>query len=292
MTEHDPSQQGWQTISPVDPDKLTEARLQVHWAAQVLAAIGYTHVERAADDGQSNFGWVDGMQLFAGRYVGDPPIGFGAFDPTARALSFHEPGGDVLASIGTDGKTLDQLYDAMERAIAAAQEREPVALERPTYDLPSHPVGNGGSFGGDDDEARAALKAWFHDANLVMRDLKAKTTSLTATLPRLWPHHFDLGMLISLEEDGDPSKGRSIGIGLSPGDASDPLPYWYVNPYPRPETVDGLPQPVFGAWNTEGFVGLKLDAATVIGDGVGQEERVRQFLGDAISICRDSLAGD
>lgn len=292
MTEHDPSQQGWKTIDPVDPEKLTEARLQIHWAAQVVAAIGNTHMEIAPDDGQSNFGWVDGMQLFAGRYIGDPPLGFGAFDPAARALTFNEPGGEVLTSIETDGKTLDELYDAMERAIAGAQNTDPVHLKRPSYDMPAHPVGKGGAFGGDDDDARLALKHWFHDANLVMRDLKAKTTSLTATLPRLWPHHFDLGMLMSLEEHGDPSKGRSIGIGLAPGDDGDPQPYWYVNPYPKPESIDGLPQPAFGAWNTEGFVGLKLDATSVIGDGNGQEERVRQFLGDAISICRDSLSGD
>lgn len=287
MSDHDPAQQGWQTIPTIDPAVLEETRHQIHWAAQVVAAIGYTHMEIAPDDGQSNFGWVDGMQLFAGRYIGDPPIGFGAFAPRSKALTFHEPGGEVLASIPIEGKTLDELYGEMERAIATAQGSEPVPLKRPPYEMPDHPVASGTPFGGGSDEAREALHVWFHDANLVMRDLKAKTTSLEATLPRLWPHHFDLGMLVSLEEHRDPSRGRSIGIGLAPGDANDATPYWYVNAYPPPESIEGLPAPSSGAWNDEGFTGIKLDGATVIGDGTGQEERVRTFLGQAIAICRD-----
>lgn len=292
MSEHDPSRQGWQTIPTVDSDVLAETRLQIHWSAQVVAAIGNTHLDKAPDDGQSNFGWVDGMQLFAGRYLGDPPAGFGSFTPRSHALNFHEPGGEVLTAIEVDGKTLDEVYTAMEQAIAHALDSDPVSLKRPPYDMPSHPVGNGKAFGGTDDAAREALHIWFHDANLVMRDLKAKTTSLNATLPRLWPHHFDLGMLISLEEHGDPSQGRSIGIGLAPGDENDPLPYWYVNAYPAPDSIDGLPQPSLGGWNDGGFTGLKLDAATTVGDGTGQEERVRAFLGEAVAICRDLLTAD
>ncbi len=289
MSEHDPAIQGWQPLPTVHPDALTEARLQLHWASQVLASIGYTHLERADDDSQSNMGWVDGMQLLAGRYLDDEPTGFGALVPAALKLGFHEPGGEELVGIDLQGATLDQAYEAMEQAIAERRNQPKQTLERPRYDLPDHPVAAAGTFGDVPEAALKALHAWFHDANLVMRDLRARTAG--ATLPRVWPHHFDMGMLISLEEHGNPQQGRSIGLGLSPGDDSDPAPYWYVAPYPTPDVEGGAPEPAIGEWTTQGFVGMKLDAATAIGDGSGpgQEARAREFVDDAVAVCRRLL---
>ncbi len=289
MSEHDPAIQGWQPLPTVHPDALTEARLQLHWAAQVLASIGYTHLQQADDDGQSNMGWVDGMQLLAGRYLDDEPTGFGSMTPAALKLAFHEPGGEEIVPIELRGRTLDEAYEAMESAIAERRNQPKQTLKRPSYDLPDHPVADGAKFGDATEAALKALHAWFHDANLVMRDLRAKTEG--ATLPRVWPHHFDMGMLISLEGHGDPQKGRSIGIGLSPGDDSDAAPYWYVAPYPTPDLGGDAPEPAVGEWTTQGFVGMKLDAVTAIGDGAGpgQESLAREFVGDAVAVCRRLL---
>ena len=289
MSEHDPSQQGWKTLEAFDADTFRETRLQIHWAAQVVAAVGDTHLPKSPDDGQNNTGWVDGMQLLAGRYLGDPPVGFATLTPAAATLGFHEPGGEPLTTIEIGGRTLDELYEAMETAIASATGDDPVPLDRPNYDMPDHAVAAGAAFGPLDPAALRALHDVLHDANLVMRDLKARTTSANASLPRLWPHHFDLGMLVSLEDHGNPAEGRSIGVGLSLGDESDPLPYWYVSAYPRPESLDALPQPTGGNWTTEGFVGMKFDAAAMVGDGTGQEQRTRAFVGDAVSIARGLL---
>ena len=287
MSDHPPSIQGWQTLPAIPDDVLTEARLQLHWAAQVVGAVGDTYREHAPDDSQANLGWVDGMQLLAGRYLETDPSGFASLTPSGLRLAFHEPGGEELETIGLDGRTLDDAYAAMETAIARRTGLDRRALTRRTYDMPVHPVAQGGKFEGASDEALRAIHAWLHDANLVLRDLRAKTEA--STLPRVWPHHFDMGMLISLEPDGDPSRGRSIGLGLSPGDDSDPAPYWYVSPYPRLDSVDGLPRPRLGRWTTQGFTGLKLDAATTIGHGSGQEERARDFVDEALAICRDLL---
>ena len=287
MSHHEPARQGWQPLSTVESGLFTEARLQVHWAAQVIAAIANTHLEQAKDDSQSNLGWVDGMQILAGRYLDGEPSGFGSLTPATLQLAFHEPGGEVLQAIELPGRTLDQAYAAMEAAIAARLGTAPRTLVRPDYDLPGHPVADGAKFAGAAPAALAALQDWVHDANLVLRDLRARTAQ--ATMPRVWPHHLDMGMLVSLEPSGDPAEGRSIGIGWSPGDDQDPAPYWYVNPYPSPPKVDGLASPWIGRWNTEGFVGLKLDAAETIGDGSGQEARARRFVDEAVAICRGVL---
>jgi hypothetical protein len=66
-----------------------------------------------------------------------------------------------------------------------------------------------------------------------------------ATIPRLWPEHFDIAI-----ELGPEARGLRANYGLSPGDADHPEPYLYVGPW----TAE-----VSGAlWNGQGFNGAEL----------------------------------
>src|SRR6266568_2746394 len=42
-----------------DPRTLTDARLQLHWAAQLAATVGRTLAEPRADDSHTSFRWMD-----------------------------------------------------------------------------------------------------------------------------------------------------------------------------------------------------------------------------------------
>ena len=286
MSPKDPSELAWQTLGVVRGEALAVARDEAHWAAQLLAAVGCTHIEMAADDSQSNAGWVDGMQLLVGRRVEVEPLYFVSLSPARLVVGLHEPGGEVLEELDCSGSTLDESYEWLSGAISRRTGAEPLELNRPAYEMPDHPIGSGARFGASDPGARAEVARWLHDANLVMRDLRAKTPG--ATLPRVWPHHFDMGMLVSLEADGDAQQGRSIGIGLTPGDAAYPDPYWYVNPYPAPDGAG--PTPEVGEWTDRGWTGLVLPAARVL-DASDQEGISREFVDGALKICRDLLAG-
>jgi hypothetical protein len=59
---------------------------------------------------------------------------------------------------------------------------------------------------------------------------------------RCWPHHFDIALLVRLDEGGG-EEARSIGIGFSPGDEYYQEPYFYISPYPSPKnpTLPTLP---------------------------------------------------
>ena len=289
MNTGGPSLQGWQQTGSVDEGELVAAREDAHWAMQILSAVGYTHIDLAEDDRQSNAGWVDGMQILAGWRIEREPVCFVSFSPAKLTLGLHEPGGTALEELGCRGKSLDEAYTWLEGAIARRQGVDAVTLKRPEYAMPAHALAEGAAFGAGSEAGLQELARWLHNANLVMRDLRRGITGSTA--PRVWPHHFDIGMLISLEEDGDAQEGRSIGIGLSPGDEKSPSPYWYVTPYPTPE--GNLPEARTGNWNSEGWSGLTLTASETAGagDGVAQEALTRRFLDESVSICRGILAG-
>ena len=49
----------WQTLGTVPVADLVEAKVQLHWAAQIVAAFGNGLLQPQPDDSQSNLGWVD-----------------------------------------------------------------------------------------------------------------------------------------------------------------------------------------------------------------------------------------
>lgn len=289
MSPRDPSEQGWQQLGEASVTDFAQARRQCHWAAQALAAVGYTHMERADDDSQSNLGWVDGMQLLAGRLVETEPACFFSLTPAALKLALHEPGGEPVEDLELDGQTLEQAREWCAQALARYQDTHPLPLQEPPYEMPDHDLGRDERFKFTPEGAFVELARGIHDANLVMLDLRAK--SPLTSVPRCWPHHFDVGALISLEEDGDPQQGRSIGIGWTPGDEGSDAPYWYVNPYPSPE--GDLPELGVGRWHREGWIGVELrhDDVLQAGDGAAQEKLVRHYLDHAVDACRSLLEG-
>ena len=69
---------------------------------------------------------------------------------------------------------------------------------------------------------------------------------------RLWPHHFDIATLWTLDAGVDAEEARSVGMGLSPGDGTYAQPYWYVTPWPYPQaTAEELPPLPAGRWHAE-----------------------------------------
>lgn len=289
MSPKDPSQQGWQPLKSIQEAAFVHARQQCHWAMQILASVGYAHLERAQDDSQSNAGWVDGMQILAGRMVeGDHPF-FVSLSLARLSVAVHEPGGEVLEEFHLHGRSLREAFDALAAAIGRRCHTDPIRLELPNYEMAGHALATDGRFDFGDAKAFSALADWMHDGNLVMLDLRKNTEG--ATVPRVWPHHFDMGMLISLENDGDAQQGRSIGIGLSPGDTAISMPYWYTNPYPQPDPGVDLPELAEGHWHREGWTGAVLDTSEVVAhrESSAQESQARAYLDTAVLACRKLL---
>lgn len=222
--------QTWHELETVETRAFIAAREDAHWALQALLAVGYTRLELAKDDSQSNAGWRSARQILAGRSFASEPACHVSLSPEDLALYLHDPDGTPIERFECRGQTLDDAYAWLEQA--------------------THPG---------------------------------------STEPRAWPHHFDMGMLLSPESNVGKRDEMSIGVGLSPGDQSSPRPYWYVNPYPSPSGA--LPQVSLGSWHRDGWIGLTLraDEILVSGDGAAQESLTRRILDRAVALCGDML---
>jgi hypothetical protein len=260
-------------LRSIAPAALADARIQLHWAAQLLSAGADALVEHAADDSHSNLA-VDGAR---GLMIGRP-----GRSGQRVALDLAGPAVLVIGEDGEDrfalaGRTLEEARLWLAKTLGESLESTPELTFR-DYDMPAHPVHGEGKFAIPEGHG-AALALWFAmAADEVTAILKTEGSSGEV---RVWPHHFDLGGLLVLDES------RSIGIGLSPGDGTVAEPYWYVTAWPKPEQPT-LPTLSVGYWHTEGYVGAILTGSDLL-EMANPSEASAAFLREAVSHCRDLL---
>jgi len=279
----------WQRVGEPEPRALEHARIELHWAAQVPAALGSTLLEARPDASHQSLTWLEDPGVLATAPTAGPTPVRGALRPDDLALLLLDGDGATLDSKPLAGATLGAALDWLRRAVERAVGSPVDELVRPDHELPHHPIADGEPFPGDDPAARAELARWFANAHGSLESLRAVRAAFAPV--RCWPHHFDVASLWTLDRNADPERARSIGCGMTPGDASYPEPYFYVLPWPRPE-ASALPALADGgAWHTEGWTGAVLRASDVV-DHLDQAGRVMAFLDSGIEACSKLLGAD
>jgi hypothetical protein len=248
-----------------DPADLVETRLQLHYAAQLVAAVGRSLARRQPGFRHAALFWDDGLRGLAGAALEDAVASAGLwraelrFGPPAIAFVGLPAGpGDAGAGDGAVALrdlTFDDAWRRLRETVGAAGfPAADLALKLPR-DLPADPLAEGAQFAVDA-EGAAALAGWFSLANDALEEA-ARRHGISGPIP-CWGDHFDQAVVVAV------GSAASVTLGFSPGDATIGEPYLYVLPWPVPDP-HGLPGPpsVGGRWQTDGWVGLALPAADI-----------------------------
>ena len=114
------------------PELSVDARLQAHWAAQVVSAAGTTLAAAREDFGHTALswepeaGWLVGVALPDGRRL--------ALEPASASVRLLDAGGSPAEALELQGQTLASALATAGRWLGAD-------LRRPEHDLPAHAVG-------------------------------------------------------------------------------------------------------------------------------------------------------
>jgi hypothetical protein len=256
-------------MQTIEPTGLVAARLELHYAAQIVAACADAWLPERADDGHTAMRW-------------ESPIMIGGLSPTEVTIGIRAVDFAVTAWIDDTLETLALAGKTLAEAMAWADSRfgPPRGARMRDYDLPASPLASGGRFVGYEPEL-AALARWY-DFGLDL--VKTAVAGTRSTEILIWPHHFDLGAIIYLDPTDDT---RQIGVGLSPGDAYYAEPYVYVTPSPLtskqfPALAGGGFWRMAGLANSD-WTGAVLAASTLeAGDG-------NEFIASALAAARSLL---
>ena len=269
-------------LGAVFPLELSQARLTLHWAAQLVSAPGASLLPAQADDSHTNLGWDSELGMLVGRNVGAQHLRAALVFDGLELLVLD--GERERASLRLAGRTMSQALAWLGREVAGDE----TALTLPVYEMPADPIGEGAPFSDAGAAARTELAVWFAEAFASIRKVVAADRS--ASPVRCWPHHFDVASLITLDAGVGAEEARSIGVGFSPGDGSYDQPYFYVTPWPYPETEELPPLAAGAQWHRDGWTGAVLTAERVISMPADeQEDTIRQALDRAMAACRELL---
>jgi hypothetical protein len=278
----------WQLIGIVKPQDLTESRLQLHFAIQFIAAIGAALAEPQPDDSHTSLEWCPDLGVFVGAPIPSANsllrVALNPIDLTSLIL---DPQGEAIATYALHQKTLAEGLDWHKQQLTqlGADPSQVAFLTYPPDDFPDHPLAQGATFVAHQAEfGRAELLRYYANTHQLLREIVATTEGASAI--HLWPHHFDMAMLISLPRQGhgDP---KTIGVGISPGDQNYREPYWYVSAYPYPNIANLPDLEGNGFWHTQHWVGAVLTGSGLVTDSAqAQELQVRAFLDNALQVSQ------
>lgn len=242
-------------------NRLRLARLVAHHAAQLAVAPASTFAPEP-DSAHTALSWSSTLRAFVGARQRGRQTGLRLADLT-------------LVVAGPDSQLATLPLTGMTRldALSWLGRQFDEVLTLPEHELPPHEVQTGGRFPAPD-EATRQLASWLEGAADVLEPQRARREGASAV--RLWSHHFDVATLVSL------GHGRSVGLGLSPGDGSYDEPYWYVTPWPYP-THQRRGVLRHGRWHSQGWVGAVLTQA----EPAPARTQVEAFLDEAFEACRE-----
>jgi hypothetical protein len=236
----------WSVLRQPAPGELGAAREVAHWAAQWATRAARANLAPAPDDSHSALAWDAGLgalvsaPLTAGSKAG---ARVGLQLALLQLILIHGGGTELLHLEGCTPRTVDDWLDLKLGALGL----KPASGVKLPYKVPPRPLRS--------EPGLAALARWFGAAADVLEEARARHARFRPgpSPVRLWPHHFDIALLVLLDP-GPAESARSIGIGVSPGDGYYAQPYAYISPYPAPRNPQLPALPPGGHWHTNDFL--------------------------------------
>ena len=219
---------------------------QIHFIAQYLAMAGKSFLPRKEDDSHTNIGFNVKDQSFETWNLGEDDL----------KLVFNLPNFELKWSMGTAFELNGKNHSSVLEWLKSSSKDfglEGIYTFEPHYDLP---------FDWNDDftfnlKNRSPLTKEIKRRTLANNTLEAflRNKGLKADI-RVWPHHFDTGAFINLDD----GSGKSIGLGMAIPDTLMDDHYFYISGYQGHDAIatTNFDDLNLGKWNEKGFEGAIL----------------------------------
>jgi hypothetical protein len=238
---------------------------QIHFACQYLAAAGKSLLEPKADDSHTNVRFNRSENTFETWELGPEGIKLG-LDLNDFSLKWAKN----ELRLPLNGKKHSEVLDWLKTSSKKLNFSNHYSFDL-HYDLPFH-WSDGYSFNVDVEVLNQEIRLRTF-ANKILETF-LKVQNLTSDI-RIWPHHFDTGAFVVLDENTE----KSIGLGMAIPDTLMKDHYFYLSGYNGHDSIETTDFKTLslGEWKNNGFKGAIFSTSKV------NEVQALQFLKEAFS---------
>lgn len=276
----------WIELKSFSVDELEEARKQIHQAVQLPAIAG--RCLNPKDPGDNFAALIWNKNMLTNHRLGESKCHI-ALDISAFKLVIINEKKEFVNTLHLNSKTYDDAFKWLADELSQLGFDSNKLNKNLPYQIPEYSTAKGTPFKHPNSKAFTELQNYFANAASILENISNKEKNTSPV--RCWPHHFDIATLITVEENPNPEKSKTIGVGLSPGDESYNEPYFYISPWPYPDNKEKLPKLNRGHWHKQGWFGGVLTATEIIKnkDKSEQLKIAKGFIEDRISNLKKLL---
>jgi len=226
----------FRSFSKSDLAEADRATALVHQLVQLIAASGRSYIPAREDDSHTSMTWVSGR--LEGEFLhGNHPLRLALrLDPLQYEV--RGSGGELINHFELKGRTLREALNWWKHQAGDLGLDPGELVTGMHYEIPSHTLvtGNGVESAPG---SESVLVNYFNNATLFFEQVSEQFPE--SPVIRVWPHHFDVAILLDLGSYKKSLSGKTIGMGLAMKDDYYPVHYFYLTPWPRPD-IEVLPE--------------------------------------------------
>ncbi len=252
----------WKPLQKADIQQLNEENRLHHQAVQFIAIAGKHLLPEKDDDSHTNMHWNTALNSYVGNEL--PKSKRVAVRLPDLSLCIFDDKDYVVQSMEMSGGTWNELYDWFEKALQANEIDTSQLQPELHYQIPKYGLYETASFDAPNPEVTNQVTALRHNARDILQEITKPYAH--ATPVSIWPHHFDTGTLIPVQNKENETIA-TIGLGLAVADEMVEEPYFYVNQWMQtpPESYPELQNPGQGKWIMEDWKGSILPVSNLFG---------------------------
>lgn len=229
-----------------------QADQQLHRLCQVIAKVNRTYVHEKEDDSHTNLGFNPIRGFIEGRWIDTGRIRIQLILRLSDVcFVWLDENGNSLQTVSTAKKQIIEIEKSLKKTLEregfdSSKFQNELHYRIPDYAFLDQPVAL---------LSRLALNEWIHWRSVANEACAYLLKSFKQNEEiRIWPHHFDTGIYMDLNEK------LGIGFGFAMKDDHVGAPYFYATCYPKSGEADysGIEELSYGRWVVDDWHGAVL----------------------------------
>jgi hypothetical protein len=251
---------------------------ELHLLCQTIAKANRTYVPPKPDDSHTNLYFNALNSRIEGRWINNSLENLLlTLNLELQQFEWLNETKECLQSVTIIGRTVADIENELAGKLEVLNLKPQGFTDELHFEIPNYP------FAPDPFVAigHADMKEWQSYRNLA-NELSAKVLAalkLESEI-RIWPHHFDTGIYVQLENN------IGLGFGLAMEDSMAGAPYFYMSGYPEYGSLvyNNLPELTSGRWETgENWQGAILPLKNLSNDSYeGNKNAIDGYLSKSI----------